>query len=331
MNFEKTQEQLDTLRNLTWQNGKLIEQNETLTKMLEEKEDSALIVEIEEAKKVLADAINTKGGNSTPDESFQKLASDIQTLPYAGISAKGIVQTEPFSFLKYVTTDINNEITEINDSEITTIKRHDAFRNNIALREVVMSKLASLIGNSIFQDCILLQSVKLDNLINIFSPNCFQGCTSLQMINFKNLTTISSISCFHNCTNLKSVNFDNFTAMNSRNVFYNCFNLQTITFGILIYCNNDFFGDNKLNIRNISIGQDTDINLPFQQWTATNVIAEGQSGIDELNSNLYNNLLTKLYDHSQDGQTRTLRLGWLAHVTQENIDYANSKGWTLTT
>ena len=84
-------------------------------------------------------------------------------------------------------------------------------------------------------------------------------------------------------------------------------------------------------MRNITIGVGTDIDLPFQNWTATNVIAEGQPSIDELNSNLYNNLLTKLYDHSTDGQTRTLRLGWLAHVTQENIDYANSKGWTLTT
>jgi hypothetical protein len=91
----------------------------------------------------------------------------------------------------------------------------------------------------------------------------------------------------------------------------------------------DFY-DTKKELRNITIGQSTNINLPFQNWTAQSVIAEGQSGIDELNSNLYNNLLTKLYDHSTDGQTRTLRLGWLAHVTQENIDYANSKGWTLT-
>lgn len=86
---------------------------------------------------------------------------------------------------------------------------------------------------------------------------------------------------------------------------------------------------NKL--RNLTIGYDTDVSLHLDRWEAKDVINEGQSGIDELNSNLYNNLLTKLYDHSQDGQTRTLRLGWLAHVTQENIDYANAKGWTLTT
>lgn len=92
------------------------------------------------------------------------------------------------------------------------------------------------------------------------------------------------------------------------------------------------FNENQHYLRNVIIGEGSDANITaLYRWLATNVIAEGQSGIDELNSNLYNNLLTKLYDHSQDGQTRTLRLGWLAHVTQENIDYANSKGWTLTT
>ena len=95
--------------------------------------------------------------------------------------------------------------------------------------------------------------------------------------------------------------------------------------------NSGLFSYDVNKLRNFTIGQYTDINLLFNRWTASNVINEGQSGIDELNQNLYNNLLTKLYDHSEDGQTRTLRLGWLAHVTQENIDYANSKGWTLTT
>ena len=106
-------------------------------------------------------------------------------------------------------------------------------------------------------------------------------------------------------------------------------NLAYLEFGTITYVNPNFSPLPK--VRDITIGQDTNVNLPFNNWTATNVIAEGQSAIDELNSNLYNNLLTKLYDHSQDGETRTLRIGWLANVTAENIAYANAKGWTLTT
>jgi hypothetical protein len=107
-------------------------------------------------------------------------------------------------------------------------------------------------------------------------------------------------------------------------------NLVNIVTGTLEVCLNPFYLEAS-DLRNVSIGQGTDTDLQFQNWVANNVIAEGQSGIYELNSNLRTNLLEKLADHSEDGQTRTLRLGWLAHVTQENIDYANSKGWTLTT
>lgn len=82
-------------------------------------------------------------------------------------------------------------------------------------------------------------------------------------------------------------------------------------------------------LRDITIGTDTNINLGFNQWTASSVIAEGQSSIDELNLNLYNNLLTKLYDHSNDGETRILQIGWLDYITPENIAYANAKGWTI--
>ena len=144
-----------------------------------------------------------------------------------------------------------------------------------------------------------------------------------------NLVTISAISTFHGCTSLKSVQLPNLVTISGNSTFNSCSSLQSVQFGSLAVCVDPFY-NSKSNLRNITI-QDANINLPFQNWTATNVINEGQSGIDELNNNLRTNLLEKLADHSTDGQTRTLRLGWLAHVTQENIDYANSKGWTLTT
>lgn len=94
----------------------------------------SLLADVADGKKQIADAINTKGGTASAESSFSQLAEDIQTLPYAGISAEGIVQTEEFGFLKYLTTNIHNKITEINDSEITIIARAYAFDQNIALR-----------------------------------------------------------------------------------------------------------------------------------------------------------------------------------------------------
>lgn len=244
----------------------------------------SLLADVAEGKKQIADAINTKGGEASADSSFSQLAEDVLAMPTSGILANGITQTKPFSFLKYLTSDINKEITEINDSEITTIVRHYAFYKNITLSKISLPNLATISGASTFQNCSSLQSVELPNLATISGGSTFSYCSSLQSVEFGRLILIA-----------------------------------------------ESFQNTKGNLRNITIGAGTDVNLPFQQWTATNVIAEGQSGIDELNNNLRTNLLEKLADHSQDGQTRTLRLGWLAHVTQENIDYANSKGWTLTT
>ena len=151
----------------------------------------------------------------------------------------------------------------------------------------------------------------------------------MQSVQLPNLSVISGGHTFSSCSSMQSVQLPNLSVISGTYTFNSCSSMQSVQFGSLRRCIDPFYNP-KPNLRDITI-QDADINLPFQNWTATNIIKEGQSGIDELNENLRTNLLEKLYDHSTDGQTRTLRLGWLAHVTQENIDYANSKGWTLTT
>ena len=202
------------------------------------------------------------------------------------------------------------------------------FRNTHLCRMYI--DLLTISGGYTFQYCTNLSSVEMSNLATISGNNTFYNCTNLSSVEMPNLATISGGSTFQNCRNLSSVEMPNLATISSDYEFGGCEALMNIIFGTLTSLREPFT-TNKPNLRNITIGQDTNINLPFQLWTATNVIAEGQSGIDELNSNLYNNLLTKLYDHSNDGQTRTLRIGWLANVSAENIAYANAKGWTLTT
>ena len=266
----------------------------------------AILSDIEQWKEDIADAINTRGGVADASESFQELAEDITQIPSTGIFSDGVGLDNTFSFLKYVTSDINNEIVSINNSTITEITRSDAFIKNIALREVIMNGVTTISGRSAFHSCSSLQSVNLPNLTTISGFSAFEGCSSLQSVNLPNLTTISGNPPFQSCSSLNSVIFG--TLLSIAEPFYNA----------------------KKNLGNITIGQDTDINLPFNLWTATNLILMGQSGIDELNSNLYNNLLTKLYDHSNDGETRILQIGWLDYITPENIAYANAKGWTIT-
>ena len=272
----------------------------------------AILSDIEQWKKDIAAAINTKGGDSTGDESFQQLAEDIQTLPYAGISAEGFVQTEEFIFLKYLCQK-NSYIKKIKDNSIEYINKDYVLSYN--------------------EDLLEIEMLKLENITD--APYCLTHNTVLKKINAPILKEIRTNFAFSYNTNLKEIlmpsliRWQGGTAGGSAFALVSTPNLENIVLGTLVSIEG-FYGS-LIKLRNITIGQDTNINLNFNAWVATDVINEGQTGIDELNSNLYNNLLTKLYDHSSDGQTRTLRLGWLAYVTPENIAYANAKGWTLTT
>lgn len=236
----------------------------------------SLLSDVADGKKRIAEAINTKGGNSAPDESFQQLAEDIDSLPIDGNLTYGIKFVDDNNILENLSSGISfdNQIEEINDTKgVITI-----------FRGVVYAKTA----------------IRLDHI------SISQG--------IYNAPIISLAMC-------RDVGAAYFTRVQ----------VYELTLGKLKTWSANF-SDNQYFLRNVIIGEGSDANITvLYRWLATNVIAEGQSGIDELNENLYNNLLTKLYDHSQDGQTRTLRLGWLAYVKQENIDYANSKGWTLTT
>lgn len=200
----------------------------------------SLLADVAEGKKQIVNAINTKGGNSTPDESFQQLAEDIQTLPYAGISAEGIVQTEEFSFLNFICGNILNGIEEI-DSNVSGV-------------------LPNLFKNS------TIRKVRMPFLTDM-QKSCFSN-SALEEFDSETLSYISTESSFSDCYFLKKVRMPNLVRIS---------------------------------------------NYTFQKCTALKEIS-----------------LPRLKDTGQD-ILRTLRLGWLAYVTQENIDYANSKGWTLTT
>ena len=293
---------------------------------------TAITSEIASGKQAIAAAINAKGGEASATESFTELAQDIQDTPTSGVLSSGIVQSEPFKFLDYVCKNGAYPFPEINDDSVTIIDRGSGFYGRTNLLKVKMTALRTISGESVFRNCLALQEVDMPNLTTISGNSVFQGCSSLQEIEIPNLTTISGFGVFQNCHNLKIAKFPKCSNFSGQYIFEATGGLINIVFGTLtqFYSGGLFYGRAN-NLRNITIGQDTNISLPFREWYATNVIAEGQSGIDELNSNLYNNLLTKLYDHSNDGQTRTLRIGWLANVTAENIAYANAKGWTLTT
>lgn len=296
----------------------------------------SLLADIADGKKRIAEAINIKGGSASADSSFLQLADDIRRLDDTFITYGITTNGNKIDWLKFVTTtnaDVRSFIQEIDNDEIEYINTQNCFENCINLTKIRFSNLTKIKGLYAFKGCTLLSEIECENLLEITNQEAFSNCPNIKELNLPNLISITGANAFAQSP-LKYINIPKCGILSSNGIFSTPDYLINVVVGILTSLHVNAFGikSNKMKaLRNFTIGVNTDIDLPLYQWTADNVIAEGQSGIDELNSNLYNNLLRKLYDHSTDGQTRTLRIGWLAHVKQENIDYANSKGWTLTT
>lgn len=295
----------------------------------------SVLADITQAKKDIAEAINIKGGNSNENESFAELAEDIKNLNDTFITFGVTTNGEKMDWLKFVATSNAEDrsfIKEIDNDEITSISIQQCFANCVNLTKIRFSNLIDIEAPNSYNGCTLLNEIECDNLLSIRGLACFSNCPSLKELNLQNLISITGANAFAQSPLIK-INIPQCSVLGINGIFGTPKYLRKVVVGTLTSLHVNTFGtaSNRMNVlRNFTIGVNTDIDLPLYQWTATEVIAEGQSGIDELNENLYNNLLIKLYDHSQDGETRTLRVGWLAHVTQENIDYANSKGWTLT-
>jgi hypothetical protein len=310
----------------------------------------SLLADVKQVKENLVDAIEYKGGTSSADKSFQGIAEDIREIP--NFNTNGVEYSGDESIPTTLLEALNrrSSILEIVDDESTNIDGDSCYSSMLMLEKVKFTKVTSITGLYAFQLCKNLKEIDFPELRSITGSNAFDNCgiesynlpkleilgggafqyNKFSILNIPSLLSITSTGSISYCNNLQEVIFENITNINDSQFARNC-PLKNIVLGRLVFVKSIFFTDAKILLRNITIGVGTDINLQFQNWTATNVINEGQSGIDELNSNLRTNLLEKLADHSQDGQTRTLRLGWLAKVSQENIDYANSKGWTLTT
>lgn len=319
----------------------------------------AVAEELAAGKILIAQAINAKGGTASADESMSELAQAVEDIPNYNdfrLSFFSLLNTTKNTSTSLINVNVlnlddtgvdynytigdyqfynNQHIKKINISHCTTVGS-SAFQNNQTLQEVNIS--GSFNGSYLFAGCISLQKVVMSG--TIIRAGNFYGCTSLTEIIAPNLITLMSSNVSNSMlflnTKISNLYLPTVTTVNNNGgyIFTGIGNLESVTLGTLLTFNlnnsNTVEFASSTKLKSFTIGEGTDVNIPLQSWNPTYVIAQ-VGGIDELNSNLYNNLLTKLYDHSQDGETRTLRIGWLANVTAENIAYANAKGWTLTT
>ena len=116
--------------------------------------------------------------------------------------------------------------------------------------------------------------------------------------------------------------------------FTGCVLLERLEVGPLTGVGNTWIGNtasyDKNQLRSLVVGQGTAINLPLQRWTATNVIAEGQSGIDELNYNIKTYIADKVADRTNDtALTITFGASLYNVLTPATIAAFTDKNWSV--
>lgn len=155
----------------------------------------------------------------------------------------------------------------------------------------------------------------------------FQGC-AFEKITMSNVLTIRGRT-FQNATALKEVVAPSCSTV-VQFAFSGVTTLERLTFGTLTQFDSAFINQNQTRLRSIAVGVGTAIGLYLIRWIATNVIAEGQTGIDELNHNIKTYLADRVADRTGDSAlTVTFGASLYNVLTPETIAAFTAKNWSV--
>lgn len=284
--------------------------------------NAALGKELESGKAMIAQAINNAGGTASADESLSQLAEDIEQIPTVNVSA--------FKF-----------------SEVPNLAK-----------QIAEQTYASQLGEDFRTKLTEINDVNGD--ITTLGTYVFQNCQNLKRINLPSLTTTATYT-FTNDTNIEEILLPSIdSSVLGTNVSNRPFNgvgekVLNIVIGYadLSVTTRQIINTAPVLIR-FELPTDYDYSIMFINWTASTYLTISQDQWEN-RLTLYQNLLAytinRLYDHSQDGLTRTFRLGFYATLfadsqlntepygsyytplikaaAQACIDEATRKGWTL--
>ena len=307
--------------------------------------NAALGKELDSGKAMIAQAINNVGGQASEDESLAELAEDITTMPIVNVSAFKFSEVPNLAkqiaeqtYSEQLGEDFRTKLTEINDvnGEITSV------------------------GAYAFNRCNNLVKINLPNVTTI-GYNAFNSCTNLTDINIpKGIANDSFVRGNINLNNLvigefkSKFIFSPATPAGAEQSLVNLIITQSLTYDL-----DDSVGSYNINrypkLIKLLIPTDTDFTaFKATRWTASTYLVNSADQWENrltLYTNLLEYTLKRLYDHSEDGVTRTFRLGFYATLfadsqlntepygsyytplikaaAQACIDEATRRGWTL--
>ena len=134
-----------------------------------------------------------------------------------------------------------------------------------------------------------------------------QGSSAMEIIDTPKITTFTVIFITHSTNTI-----------------------HTLILGTLTQCNSGGFYNSMTALRHLEIGTGTAVNLQFNRWTATDVIAEGQDAIDELNYNIKTYIADKVADRTGDSAlTITFGASLYNVLTPATIAAFTAKNWSV--
>ena len=98
---------------------------------------------------------------------------------------------------------VEGTITEVNDSEITTVRK-SAFKG-VDIIKASFPNVTNL-GNECFDNCQKLEEVYFPSLTNVSAQKCFNYCMNLIKVNVQSMISVGN-NCFSNCLALPSLDF----------------------------------------------------------------------------------------------------------------------------
>lgn len=168
-----------------------------------------------------------------------------------------------------------------------------------------------------------IQAVNGDNVLTLKKVN---GVWNFDTLENYAVTTLQSNSLSLMCPDNLNVP----AVVNVGNSALAISNLKTIKVGAVTTWSGVFGTSNLDDLRLLEVGTGTNINLGISRWTATNVIAEGQSGIDELNANIVSGLADKLRDRTGlSALTINFSLSVFNILTQDTKNAFTDKNWNV--
>ena len=274
-----------------------------------------LITEVKTGKQLIAQAITDKGIQASADESLSELAEKVSEINWN--PNVGLVWDEGYKPRNVL--DVFNyapHLIEINVDSFLNIES-GYLTPFINLEKITLH--SSIISNGVFNVHYLVDwstKLKFVNLLNIIEISITTGSGAA-------IATDVEL----NCPKVTRVNSGSGYIGLDRHYVY-----KSMVFGTLELFNvNANTQQQQYRLRNITVGENTDITLNFSMfWDARDVIAEGQSGVDELNLNIQNNLVANLKDNTGlTAKTVTFVQGLRNILTTETEQMFANKNWNI--